>query len=323
MTEITPAIALLAGQAGKRRQLAQVLADFGYAVVFADDPASLGAGALAQVQTDAWLLELAEESPLTDWLLEHSAVPVLLGAGEIPAEDSEDYPRWQRRLYGKLLPLLGEPAAGQAPSLPSLLVPSVRPQPAPCVWVLGASLGGPAAVKTFLDCLPADLPVAFIYAQHIDAGFEQQLPQILGRQNDWRILNCQPGAHLQAGEVLVAPIARRLGFGVDGEVLLSDAPWPGPYRPSIAAVLDAVCDGFGPACGAIIFSGMGEDGVEACGRMRRQGIEVWTQDADSASCSTMPEAVRAAGFSQRQGNPVQLAQALQHWLRQEWSALAG
>ena len=218
VTDHAAAIALLAGHAGKRRKLAQVLAEFGYAVVFADDPAGLTASELEQVSTDAWLLELAEESPLADWLLEHSSAPVLLGAGEIPEQDSEDYPRWQRRLYGKLLPLLGEPPGGQAPVLPAPLLPAARPQQAPCVWVLGASLGGPAAVKQFLDCLPADLPVAFIYAQHIDAGFEQQLPQILGRQNDWRIVNCQPGAHLQAGEVLVAPIARSLDFGADGEV---------------------------------------------------------------------------------------------------------
>ena len=300
VTDHAAAIALLAGHAGKRCQLAQVLAEFGYAVVFADDPAGLTASELEQVSTDAWLLELAEESPLADWLLEHSSAPVLLGAGEIPKQDSEDYPRWQRRLYGKLLPLLGEPPGGQAPVLPAPLLPAARPQQAPCVWVLGASLGGPAAVKQFLDCLPADLPVAFIYAQHIDGNFTDVLTR-----------------------VLVAPIARSLGFGADGEVLLSDAPWPGPYRPSIAAVLDAVCDGFGPACGAIIFSGMGEDGVEACGRMRRQGIEVWTQDTASAACATMPGAVQAAGFSHRQGTPEQLAQALQHWLRQEWSALAG
>ena len=107
MTDRAAAIALLAGNPGKRRQLARVLGEFGYAVVFADDPAGLTAGELAQVSTDAWLLELAEESPLADWLLEHSSAPVLLGAGEIPELGSEEYPRWQRRLYGKLLPLLG------------------------------------------------------------------------------------------------------------------------------------------------------------------------------------------------------------------------
>lgn len=66
MTDRAAAIALLAGNPGKRQQLARVLGEFGYAVVFADDPAGLTAGELAQVSTDAWLLELAEESPLAD-----------------------------------------------------------------------------------------------------------------------------------------------------------------------------------------------------------------------------------------------------------------
>lgn len=311
-----PAIALLAGNPGKRNRLAGVLARFGYRVVFAGDPSELDASRLQAVQTDAWLLELAEESPLTDWLLEYSPVPVLLGAGEIPDASCEDYPRWQRRLLGKLLPLLGEPPT--ADSLVPVVLPQLRQDAPSCVWVLGASLGGPAAVKRFLDLLPADLPVAFIYAQHIDAGFEQQLPQILGRQNDWRIINCQPGAHLRRGDVLVAPVSRSLRFGSEGVVQLSDEPWPGLYRPSIEAVLDETLRAFGSASGAIIFSGMGEDGVAACGRLRQQGIEVWTQDEQSAACAIMPRAVRDAGFSHRQGSPEELAAALQQWLSQEW-----
>jgi chemosensory pili system protein ChpB (putative protein-glutamate methylesterase) len=311
-----PGIALLADKASKRNRLAKELAGFGYRVVFAGDPDELDAAGLQAVQTDAWLLELAEESLLADWLLEHSPVPVLLGAVEIPDVAGEDYPRWQRRLLGKLLPLLGEPA--QVQNLAPVVVPQLRHDAPSCVWVLGASLGGPAAVKRFLDQLPADLPIAFIYAQHIDAGFEQQLPQILGRQNDWRIINCQPGAHLHRGDVLVAPVSRSLRFGNEGVVQLSDEPWPGLYRPSIGAVLDETLRTFGAATGAIIFSGMGEDGVEACGRLRQQGIEVWTQDERSSACATMPKAVQDAGFSHREGSPEELATALRDWLQQEW-----
>ncbi|MBA6419092.1 chemotaxis protein CheB [Pseudomonas sp. 5Ae-yellow] len=311
-----PAIALLAGNESKRNRLADVLTGFGYRLVFASDPAELDAGRLAQIETDAWLLELAEESPLADWLLEHSPVPVLLGVGDIPDVSDEEYPRWQRRLLGKLQPLLGAPPA--ADCLAPAIVPQLPHDVPSCVWVLGASLGGPAAVKRFLDILPAALPVAFIYAQHIDAGFEQQLPQILGRQNDWRIINCQPGAHLRRGDVLVAPVSRSLRFGSGGTVQLSDEAWPGLYRPSIEAVLDETVRAFGSASGVIVFSGMGEDGVGACGRLRQQGIEVWTQDEQSSACATMPKAVKDAGFSSREGSPEELAAALQHWLLQEW-----
>ncbi len=316
-----PAIALLAGKTQQRVLLQETLEGFGYQVIFAGEPDGLDCAALEAIGADAWLLEWADESELADWLLEHSPVPVLLGAGEIPHPESEDYPRWKRRLYGKLLPLLGPPPAGHpalaARSLEAGSGNSVLP-PARCVWLLAASLGGPAAVKRFLDRLPATLPVAFIYAQHIDAGFETQLPMILGRQNAWRVLNCVNGAHLHDGDVLVAPIKRSLGFAPEGQIRLSDTPWPGPYQPSIEILLDAVAGSFAPACGAIIFSGMGEDGVQACGRLRDQGVQVWTQDASSAACAVMPQAVIDAGYSTRQGSPEMLADALGYWVAQEW-----
>lgn len=308
-----PTIALLVASDERRGRLGEALQRFGYEVVFDVQPTGLSAGELADVVTDLWLLDMAEDSPLVDWLLDHSDVPVLLGNDEIPPHKDEEYPRWQRRLYTKLGQLIGAP-----PTVSQLATPVVRPLASPCsVWLLGASLGGPAAVKGFLDCLPATLPVAFIYAQHIDAGFEHQLPRILGRENAWRVRNCEEGTRLEPGEVLVAPITRALKFGRDGQVCLQEHPWPGAYQPAIEALLDEVTAAFAPLCGAIIFSGMGEDGVAACGRMRHQGMQVWTQSAESAACATMPQAVQEAGFSSLQGSPEQLALAMCQWFEQE------
>jgi chemosensory pili system protein ChpB (putative protein-glutamate methylesterase) len=319
VNEAVPRIGLLASQQAKRKLLSEVLTEFGYEVVYSGDPVRLDTAELAGIAADAWLLELAEDSPLTDWLLESSTAPMLFGAGEIPDPRSEDYPRWQRRLYNKLLPLLGRPPGANLELAPVLALGSSPGRPeARCVWLLGASLGGPAAVKAFLDKMSADLPIAFVYAQHIDAGFEGQLPDILGRHNDWRILNARDGVRLREGDVLVASIGQAMGFGPDGDVRLLDEPWPGPYQPAIGELLDRLARQFAPACGAIIFSGMGEDGVAACGRMRGRGMQVWTQQAGSAVCATMPEAVRLAGHSTLQGTPEQLARALRRWLEREW-----
>lgn len=306
-----PAVGLLVACNERRRSLREAVQRFGYTVVFDTPPLRLGPPQLAAVTADLWLLDMDEESPLVDWLLEHSPVPVLLGNDEIPAQRDEDFPRWQRRLLGKLSKLLGAPA-----SLPQL-APAAPPSPRCCVWLLGASLGGPAAVKRFLDALPDSLPVAFVYAQHIDAGFEHQLPRILGRANGWRVLNCEEGACLESGDVLVAPITQTLSFAAGGRICLQEGGWSGAYQPAIGAVLDEVAAAFAPDCGAIIFSGMGEDGVEACGRLRRQGMQVWTQSAESAACATMPEAVLQAGYSCLQGSPEELALAMRQWLEQE------
>lgn len=312
MTEIgAPAVALLVASDERRRSLSETVRRLGYSVVFDTPPLRLHPPQLAEIATDLWLLDMDEDSALVDWLLDHSDVPVLLGNDEIPAQRDEDFPRWQRRLLGKLSKLLGAPAG-----VPRL-APAVAPEPVCCVWLLGASLGGPAAVKRFLDLLPDSLPVAFVYAQHIDAGFEHQLPRILGRENGWRILNCEEGARLRPGEVLVAPISRTLSFDSSGRVCLQEAGWSGAYQPAIGMLLDEVAGAFAPHCGAIIFSGMGEDGVDACGRLRRQGMQVWTQSAESSACATMPQAVQQAGHSCLQGSPEELALAMRQWLEQE------
>src|SRR5690606_41420396 len=114
---------------------------------------------------------------------------------------------------------------------------------------------------------------------------EGQLQWFVGGESGWRVRICEQGSRMQQGEVLLTPIPRRLRFSSDGLIHLQDSPWPGAYQPSIEAVLDEVITAFAPLCGAIIFSGMGEDGVQACGRMRRQGMPVWTQSADSAACA--------------------------------------
>ena len=309
-----PAVALLIACDIKRSSLAEAVRRFGYQVVFDTPPQELEARQLAAVKTDLWLLDIDEDSPLVDWLLEYSSVPVLLGNDEIPELGDEEHLRWQRRLFAKLGKLLGP-----SPLEPSLsLVKPVLATGSNCyVWLLGASLGGPAAVKSFLDALPADLPIAFIYAQHIDAGFEHQLPRILGRENSWRVHNCEEGGFLQPGDVLVAPITRTLSFSTEGQVCLQERPWPGAYQPAIETLLDEMVAAFAPECGAIIFSGMGEDGVQACGRMRSQGMQVWTQSTDSAACATMPQAVLQAGYSSLEGSPEELAMAMCQWIEQE------
>ena len=207
MTEQAAArIAVLADTSLQRHVLQQALIANGYNVVLNSDPARLDQDALTACEADLWLVDLAqsEDSPLIDHLLEHATSPVLFGEGHAPERHSENYPRWERRLFGKLKKLVGDPAQGVGRSLEALLAEASRParlelpssladmplaagEPAGQVWLLAASMGGPAAVKEFLDALPGGLPIGFVYAQHIDASFEASLPQAVGRHSQWKV----------------------------------------------------------------------------------------------------------------------------------------
>ena len=330
MTEQAAArIAVLADTSLQRHVLQQALVANGYTVVLNTDPARLDEVALAECETDLWLVDLAqtEDSPLVDNLLEHASAPVLFGEGHAPERHSENYPRWERRLFGKLKKLVGDPSQGVGNSLASLMVDTQRParlelpqalantpllagEPAKQVWLLAASMGGPAAVKEFLDALPGGLPVGFVYAQHIDASFEANLPQAVGRHSQWQVNLARHGDSVRCGEVVVVPISFELGFAEDGVMQISERGWPEPYSPSIDQMMLNLAQHFGTQGGVIAFSGMGSDGSAAAAYVRRQGGEIWTQRADSCACSSMPDSLREGGYSSFGGSPRELAEAL-------------
>ncbi|WP_375740937.1 chemotaxis protein CheB [Pseudomonas boanensis] len=330
MTEKTSArIAVLADTSLQRHVLQQALVGNGYQVVLNSDPARLDEEALDNCDAELWLVDLAqsEDSPLVDSLLERTSVPVLFGEGHAPERHSEHYPRWERRLFGKLKQLVGDPAVAVGPSLETLMADAQRPArlelpqalantplvagaPAREVWLLAASLGGPEAVKAFLDALPGGLPVGFLYAQHIDPAFESVLPQAVGRHSQWHVNPVRPGEPVRCGEVIVVPISRELAFADDGRILVSEQPWPEPYSPSIDQAMLNLAQHFGAHCGVIAFSGMGSDGSAAAAYVRRQGGLIWTQSADSCACSSMPDSLREGGYSSLSGAPRELAAAL-------------
>lgn len=322
-------IAIIADTSLQRHVLQQALTGSGYNVVLNSDPARLDQETLAACETDLWLVDLAqlEDSPLVDSLLEQTRSPVLFGEGHAPQRHSEHYPRWERRLFGKLKRLIGDPSAAVGPSLEALMDDGQRPprlplpesladtqlaagEPARQVWLLAASLGGPSAVKAFLDALPGGLPVGFIYAQHIDAGFEKALPQAVGRHSQWHVNPARSGDSVRCGEVVVAPIGQELGFSSDGLMQFFDRPWPEPYSPSIDQMMLNLAQQFGAQCGVIAFSGMGSDGSAAAAYVRRQGGEIWTQRADSCACASMPDSLREGGYSAHSGDPRELAELL-------------
>ncbi|RDH46062.1 chemotaxis protein CheB [Zooshikella ganghwensis] len=294
-----------------------------------------------ELKVDAWFIDVTGEDgwaePLDD-LLDASEVPVLFGEGEAPARTSELYPRWERRILAKLeqevIPTLQEQVEDKPPvetsAIPTLSTPikldfkarekvielpdlpnkelaSKAPQR---VWVLGASLGGPSAVKAFLDCLPGDLPIAFVYAQHIDASFEEVLVNSVGRHSCLKVKNVVEGDPLRSGEVLVVPIEQEIVFDFDQTVQFTGETWPGPYNPSIDQVMLNVLAGFQDKCGAIIFSGMGQDGADAAEFYAERKLPLWTQCKESCASSTMPDAIVAKGLSAFSGTPQLLAQQL-------------
>lgn len=175
------------------------------------------------------------------------------------------------------------------------------------VFVLGASIGGPEAVRDFLTAMPSGFPVLFILAQHMGEEFLELMSTQLRKAIALTVRNPTHGEHVGHGEVLIVPTTHRLQVDRDGVVTLAHLPEKPPYSPSIDLVLTDVADQFGADAGAIVFSGMAHDAVEGSKYLKGKGGVVWVQDPDTCVISSMVDGAREAGIVTFTGSPAQLA----------------
>ncbi|NOZ52682.1 MAG: chemotaxis protein CheB [Gammaproteobacteria bacterium] len=178
------------------------------------------------------------------------------------------------------------------------------------VWVLGASLGGPQAVRQFLAAIEEDLPVVFILAQHIGVNHVSLLAEQLHRVTKFTVIPGKTGHQLRHGEVVLTPADKQLSLTADGYLVLKPAPPATIYSPSIDNVMSEVAERYGQKAGTIIFSGMGDDGARGCEAIAEYGGIVWAQDIASCVVSSMPDQARKTGKVSYSADPDQLAKHL-------------
>jgi chemotaxis response regulator CheB len=178
----------------------------------------------------------------------------------------------------------------------------------PRVLVLGASIGGPDALRTFLAGLPADFPALLVLAQHLESGFFDRLAQQLQRVSKLPVRVASSDAPACAGEVMVIPSGERIRIQRDGRVRREPYPGPTHYRPCIDDVMRDIADAFGSRATAIIFSGMAGDAVEGAVYVTSKGGEVWAQTPDSCVVSSMVDGAQARGVVEFLGSPRELAE---------------
>ncbi len=261
------------------------------------------------INVDAWIMDLALDSeypPIVDQLLDEVAfAPIIFNDGEAPPKSSEQYREWRRRLLNKMAELAGTV---------SLQDGDVNEEQVDSVWVLAASLGGPQAVKEFLDALPPNLDVAFIYVQHNQQDFDRVLADVLARHSHYTSYVSHHGDVLKKNRVALFPVDRETQVMPNGTVIVTDQPWPGKFTPSINYVIANVAKVYGKKCGVIVFSGMGDDGKTSCRIMKQQGGQVWIQEPSTCVCDSMPVSARDTKCVSYVGTPIQLAKHLSYWL---------
>lgn len=177
-----------------------------------------------------------------------------------------------------------------------------RTKTADQVVAIGISTGGPNALTYMLPLLPPDLQSAVLVVQHMPAGFTEVFATRLNKICALEVREARDGDLVTPGRVLIAPGDYHMKIkktGLSTIVVLSSRPPVNGHRPSADVLFNSVAAEYGPSTVGVIMTGMGEDGAEGIGEIRRAGGRTLAQDENSSIVFGMPKAAIKRGYVDR------------------------
>ncbi|MDO8262352.1 MAG: chemotaxis-specific protein-glutamate methyltransferase CheB [Gallionella sp.] len=186
------------------------------------------------------------------------------------------------------------PAAKPAPK------PAVMPRPPfqPRMVVIGASTGGPQALREILSRLPAAFPLPVLCIQHIGSNFLSEMVAWLDEVCPLPVRKAAHGETPQAGIVYFAPEDAHLEFDDDKHFALSLAAPIDGHRPSVTVTMRAAARCFGAGTIGVLLTGMGRDGADGMASISAAGGITIAQDEASSVVYGMPREAVACGAVQ-------------------------
>jgi two-component system chemotaxis response regulator CheB len=164
---------------------------------------------------------------------------------------------------------------------------------------IGASSGGPHALRYLLPRIPADFGAGIVIVQHMPESFTAMLARWLNEICEVEVREAVSGERVVPGTVLIAPgnahmkIKRRPGGPV---VLIERGVAVNGHMPSVDVLFESVAREYKDEALGVILSGMGSDGAVGIGKMRERGAHTVAQDRESCAIYGMPRVAVEKGF---------------------------
>ncbi|MFQ5644394.1 MAG: chemotaxis response regulator protein-glutamate methylesterase [Thiogranum sp.] len=181
---------------------------------------------------------------------------------------------WRRRRPAPAMPQL-QPASGGVPLI-----------------AIGASTGGPSALREVLQALPRDPGVAIAIVQHVDEQFSASFTAWLDEDAPLPVRQARAGERFEPGVALVCGREDHLILTADGSLDYTPEPRALAYRPSVDVFFNSVAEHhFNQAVG-VLLTGMGKDGAAGLKALRERGWITLAQDKDTCAVYGMPKAAK-------------------------------
>jgi len=138
--------------------------------------------------------------------------------------------------------------------------------------------------------------------QHMPPLFTKYLAERLATKSRIPVRESGHGMTVRPATVWIAPGGvhtelRRTATTV--QLVLTEGPPENSCRPSADVLLRSAADVYGGGTLAVVLTGMGQDGLRGCRRVREVGGRVLVQDEATSVVWGMPGAIARAGLADR------------------------
>lgn len=154
---------------------------------------------------------------------------------------------------------------------------------------IAASTGGPSALVTALNALPADFPVPIVVVQHVALGFGPGLAEWLASELLLKVQLASYNDLPQPGTLHIAPDDYHLELNEKGVIILHKQPQYKGLRPSANFLFHSLSKFYGKRAMGIVLTGMGDDGADGLLSLYGAGGLTVAQDRQSCIVYGMPK----------------------------------
>ncbi len=180
----------------------------------------------------------------------------------------------------------------------------------PQILVIASSTGGPNALADFFQHLTEPVPFPILVAQHMPPIFTASLAERLGVLSGKESREAIHGEKLNPNQIYVAPGNFHMslkGDKLNTRIVLDQEPHRNFIRPAADFLFESAAEIFGRNTLGIVFTGMGRDGADGAGSIKKAQGAIFIQNQETCVVFGMPGAVCEAGDFDFSGSPLDLA----------------
>ncbi|UCC21084.1 MAG: chemotaxis-specific protein-glutamate methyltransferase CheB [Promethearchaeota archaeon] len=168
------------------------------------------------------------------------------------------------------------------------------------VIVMGASVGGPRTITTILKEIPKSFNTPILIVQHLSSHFTEAFADNLNIECDLKVKVAENGDYLQGGYVYITPGDMHMEITLDNKTPLLKIFKGTPVNfcmPSIDVLFFSAAKIFRNRTMGILLTGMGSDGVNGLGAIKRVGGKTIAEAEETCILYAMPKFAAEKGYA--------------------------